>query len=168
MVDGGGSQDTLQTIGADRGGLLLVGSALLVIVVAPVAEEFFFRGFMYRAARNRLGRAGAAILVGVVFGSVHLTDADTAPLIPMLALLGALTCVLYEFTGSLAAPIALHVVNNTIAFGFAANVPHSAAVGIPLGLLMLTAVVLTARAGQPPASNWRASAAPSPLPAARR
>lgn len=144
VLDPGGSQDTLQTLGADRGGVLMIATAVLVIVVAPVAEEFLFRGFMYRAARNRWGRAGGAVIVGLIFGSVHLTDADTAPLIPMLVVLGALACVLYERTGSLAAPIALHVVNNTIAFSFAANVPDAALVGLPAGGAMLTTVVILA------------------------
>jgi hypothetical protein len=39
FVDAEGSQDTLFTLGAERGGLLLVGAAVLVIVCAPVVSK---------------------------------------------------------------------------------------------------------------------------------
>ena len=45
--------------------------SLAVIVVAPVTEEFFFRGFFYRALRNRLRVWSAALIDGLVFGSLH-------------------------------------------------------------------------------------------------
>ena len=145
-----GSQDTLARLGADEDGTLRLTAALLVIVLAPIAEEILFRGFMYRAARNSVGPTIAAVIVGVIFGLIHLSDAEAAPLVPLLAVLGALMCVLYERTGSLAAPIALHVVNNTIAFSVADDVPDAALLGIPVGLATLTAVVLLASA-----PRWR-------------
>ena len=45
--------------------------ALAVIVVAPVAEEIFFRAFFYRALRTRLPVWSAALIDGIVFGSLH-------------------------------------------------------------------------------------------------
>ncbi|MTD47486.1 CPBP family intramembrane metalloprotease [Conexibacter sp. W3-3-2] len=147
LISDGGSQDTLERLGAERGGAGLVAAAVMVVVIAPVVEEFFFRGFVYRAARNGLGPAGAALFVGVLFGAVHLGDPDVLPLIPLLALLGALMCVLYERTGSLAAPIALHVVNNMLAFSFAADLDAPEAVGLPLGALTLLTVWLVATKG---------------------
>lgn len=150
LVDANGSQDTLASLGADDGGLLLVGAAVLVIVVAPFVEEFLFRGFMYRAARNRLGPSGAALLIGGLFGIVHLTDADTVPLIPVLAMLGAISCVLYERTGSLTAPIALHVLNNTLAFSLSDDVPDAAMIGPPLGVFTLAVVIVVASARRAP------------------
>jgi uncharacterized protein len=151
VVSDGGSQDTLERLGADRGGAGLIAAAVMVVVIAPVVEEFFFRGFVYRAARNGLGPAGAALFVGVLFGAVHLGDPDVLPLIPLLAFLGALMCVLYERTGSLAAPIALHVLNNALAFSSATDLDNPEAVGLPLGAAMLLAVyLLTTRRARAP------------------
>ena len=50
----------LDDLGVDESTLLLVLGMLIVCVGAPLVEEFFFRGFFYRALRNRAGIAGAA------------------------------------------------------------------------------------------------------------
>lgn len=161
VISDGGDQDTLQRLGADRGGGGLLAAAIVVIVLAPVVEEFFFRGFVYRAARNGLGPVGAALFVGVLFGAVHLGDPDVLPLIPLLVLLGALMCVLYERTGSLAAPIALHVLNNALAFSTTADLESPASVGLPVGAVMLLCVwVLATKRGTSPSGRDR-----TPLPA---
>ena len=47
-----------EDLGADESTLALVAAGIVVIVVAPIAEEFFFRGFFYRALRSRMGIAG--------------------------------------------------------------------------------------------------------------
>ena len=100
---------------------MLVASTLVVVVVAPLAEEIFFRGFCYRALRNRFGRWTAALLVGGVFSSIHYTGPDTLALLAPLAVLGILFCLLYERTGSLYPAIALHIVNNAIALSATAE-----------------------------------------------
>jgi membrane protease YdiL (CAAX protease family) len=56
----------------------------------------------------------AAGISGVVFGSVHLTTGDVA-VAGLLSFLGVILAWLYERTGSLGPPIALHMVNNAIA-----------------------------------------------------
>ena len=39
-----------------RGGCgLAIATGILLIVIAPVAEEIFFRGFLYQAFRNSFG-----------------------------------------------------------------------------------------------------------------
>jgi membrane protease YdiL (CAAX protease family) len=85
-------------------------------VLAPVCEEFLFRGFIFGALRNWRGPWPAAILTGVLFGGVHAGSAPAADLVP-LAVLGVVLCVLYERTGSLYPCIGLHALNNSIAFG---------------------------------------------------
>jgi membrane protease YdiL (CAAX protease family) len=94
----------------------LVAIAILVTVVAPVAEEFFFRGFFFTALRNWRGVWPAALITGVVFGGIHAGGSDPAYLVP-LAVFGVLLCLLYARTGSLWPCIGLHCVNNTLAFG---------------------------------------------------
>ena len=62
-----------EDLGADESTLALVAAGIVVIVVAPIAEEFFFRGFFYRALRSRLGILSAAAIDGLVFGLIHFT-----------------------------------------------------------------------------------------------
>jgi len=112
-----GEQDTLDSLGTNDSHLALVCAAVLVIVIAPVAEEFFFRGFFYRALRSRFSVAPAAIIDGVLFGAIHFQGASTLEILPVLAALGIMFCLVYERTGSLFTTIALHSLNNLIAYG---------------------------------------------------
>jgi hypothetical protein len=84
---------------------ILTGFALAVS--APVVEEIFFRGLLYRALRNRLSVASAAIIAGVLFGLIHGITFPLNTLPPRMAF-GIIACLLYEATGSLYPSIALH------------------------------------------------------------
>jgi membrane protease YdiL (CAAX protease family) len=125
--------------------------ALGVIVVAPVAEEIFFRAFFYRALRTRLPVWSAALIDGVVFGSLHFQGIDTAVILPVIAVVGVGQCLVYERTGSLFAVIAIHAAFNT--FAMLSVVPLAA---LTVGLLVILGCLLAPlRAGR-----W-----PSPVPA---
>lgn len=102
-------------LGADKSTVALVAVAFLVAVVAPMAEEFFFRGYYYGALRN-WSRWGGAVVTGVTFGAIHAGSAQWEFLLP-LAFFGFALCWLRERTGSLYPGIALHCANNSIAFG---------------------------------------------------
>jgi membrane protease YdiL (CAAX protease family) len=78
------------------------------VVLAPLCEEFFFRGLLYGAAKRYLGFPGAAILSAVAFGFVHM---HLPAFLPLTAL-GLVLVLLYERTGSLIAPMTLHAVFN--------------------------------------------------------
>ncbi len=111
------AKDTeLDKLGADEGTLLLALSALLTCVVAPIAEEFLFRGYFFTAVRNWRGTWPAAVITGLVFGGVHVGSAPLADLAP-LAALGFGLCLLYRATGSLYPCIVAHSLNNCVAFG---------------------------------------------------
>jgi uncharacterized protein len=125
--------------------------ALGVIVVAPVAEEIFFRAFFYRALRTRLPVWSAALIDGVVFGSLHFQGLDTAVILPVIAVVGVGQCLVYERTGSLFAVIAIHAAFNT--FAMLSVVPLPA---ILIGLLVIIGCLL---------APLRAGSWPSPVPA---
>lgn len=76
-------------------------------VSAPVVEEIFFRGLLYRSLRNRLPVWPAALIAGVMFGFVHITGYPLDTL-PVKAAFGVIACLLYERTGSLLPGIGLH------------------------------------------------------------
>jgi membrane protease YdiL (CAAX protease family) len=121
-------------------------SAALTCVVAPIGEEFLFRGFIFTALRNWRGPWTAAVITGLLFGLVHVGSAPLLDLVP-LAGLGFGLCLLYRRTGSLYPCIALHSLNNSVAFGQLAEwnwrwqIPLLA-VG-SLGVIALLAFVLT-------------------------
>jgi uncharacterized protein len=108
--------DIVDQLGAGSSDLALAAVAVLVCVVAPIAEEFFFRGYFFGALRNWRGVLPAAALTGLVFGAIHVGSAPIGFLVP-LAFFGFLLCLVYQQTGSLFPCMVLHCINNTIAFG---------------------------------------------------
>ncbi|MGH2854533.1 MAG: lysostaphin resistance A-like protein [Solirubrobacteraceae bacterium] len=106
----------LEQLGANEGTSLLLLSAGLTCVVAPICEEFLFRGFVFRALCNWRGVWPAAAITGLLFGGIHAGSAPAVDLMP-LAALGFGLCLLYRYTGSLYPCIAAHSLNNSLAFG---------------------------------------------------
>jgi membrane protease YdiL (CAAX protease family) len=85
----------------------VVLAIVALAVSAPVVEEIFFRGLLYRSLRNRLSILPAALIAGALFGLVHITSYPLDTL-PVKAAFGVIACLLYERTGSLLPGIALH------------------------------------------------------------
>ncbi len=129
----------------------LVGAAIFVCVIAPIAEEFFFRGFIFGALRRwhivvrgrDLGTWVAAVLTGMLFGLAHTGSAASQYLIP-LGFLGFMLCIVRWKTGSLYPCMALHSVNNSVALGY--NELHWNAADI-LGLTAAALLVIAAVTG---------------------
>jgi len=105
----------LEQLGTNEGTALLLLSAGLTCIVAPMCEEFLFRGYMFTALRNWRGTWPAAVITGLIFGLVHVGSAPALDLIP-LAGLGFGLCLLYRYTGSLYPCFAAHALNNCLAF----------------------------------------------------
>lgn len=106
----------LNALGTNETALLLAASALLTTVIAPICEETLFRGYIFGALSKWRGWLPGAVLTGVLFGAVHLGSAPVEDLIP-LGVLGFALCFLYRRTGSIYPCIAVHSLNNSIAFG---------------------------------------------------
>jgi len=124
----------------------LLAVAFLVAVVAPMAEEFFFRGFFFGALRNWRGPWPAAVITGLVFGAIHVGSAEAAFLLP-LGFFGFSLCLLRERTGSLYPGIALHCMNNSLAFGVSQHWSWEIPVlcVCALGIIALVALAVRAR-----------------------
>lgn len=123
----------------------LLAAGFLVCVVAPVAEEMFFRGFLFGALRKR-GLPIAVLLSGSLFGLAHLASSPIG-FIPPLAVLGMLFALVYARTGSLYTAIGLHALNNSVAFGVSDGRP----LAIPIGLAAaaVAVYVLSRTVGEP-------------------
>lgn len=88
---------------------------LLACVIGPIAEEFFFRGVLYTAIRQRMSRGIAQWISGALFALVHMNLVGFLP----IAFLGYVLANLYERTGSLASSLAVHIVHNTLLMALA-------------------------------------------------
>jgi membrane protease YdiL (CAAX protease family) len=128
----------------------LLAVAFLVAVVAPMAEEFFFRGFFFGAMRNWKGLWPAAVITGLVFGAIHVGSAEAAFLLP-LGFFGFALCLLRERTGSLYPGIALHCMNNSLAFGVSQHWGWEILVLFVCALGLISLVGLAVRARWTPA-----------------
>jgi membrane protease YdiL (CAAX protease family) len=136
-------QTVAEDLGADESTIGLVAAGFMIICIAPFAEEFFFRGFFYGALRTRFSVGVAAVIDGVVFGLIHFEgSSDGLLIVPPLAALGVVFCLVYEKTRSLYPVIALHSINNSIAYAAQAD---GAAVSAVLGPLMVAACALAPR-----------------------
>ncbi|MCG3150076.1 MAG: hypothetical protein PCFJNLEI_03545 [Verrucomicrobiae bacterium] len=89
---------------------LLILLVLFAIVLAPIFEEFLFRGFAYPALKQRLGTLPALLLVSLAFALTHF---HAPAFLPLFVLAIGLTFA-YELTGSLLAPITMHAVFNSV------------------------------------------------------
>ena len=134
----------LQQLGSNESALLLLLSAGLTCVVAPICEEILFRGYIFTALRNWHGTLPAAVITGLLFGGVHAGSAPALDLVP-LAGLGFGLCLLYRYTGSLYPCFAAHSLNNSIAFSALENWSWQAPVLIVCALLAVGLLVRLSR-----------------------
>ena len=91
---------------AHQSTIVIVLTGFAAAVGAPVVEEIFFRGFLYRSLRNRLSIAPASLIAGAMFALVHTQYSLLAR--PELLIFGVVAALLYERTGSLLPGIAMH------------------------------------------------------------
>lgn len=111
-------EDIARDLGLDTGVLGAVLVTLVIVVMAPVSEEIFFRGMLFGGLRRGMPTVVAALVSGAVFGGLHAPTGISA--VPPLAAFGFVLALLYERSGSLGPPIALHAINNGLALAVTA------------------------------------------------
>jgi len=142
-----GKEQLPSGLGSTSDTAAMIGVGVFVTVIAPICEEFFFRGFIFGLLRRWLGgRAwgvwAAAVITGLLFGAAHAGSAAVKYLLP-LAFLGFVLCLLRWKTGSLYPGMALHSINNSIAFGVD-ELHWNAAKMLALALVALAAIAAIA------------------------
>ena len=85
-----------------------VAALLALVVVAPLCEETFFRGLLFRGLRARFGLGLAVAVSSILFSAAHSTLVQKG----MTIFLGAYFAVLVHVSGSLWAGILAHASNN--------------------------------------------------------
>lgn len=102
-------QELVEQFAAIQSDWVRLAAVAFVVLAAPIGEEAFFRGFLYRYLRGvRPGRWAAAAASAALFASAHGNLDSLAPLL----VLGLLLCLAYELTGNLATPVAMHATFN--------------------------------------------------------
>ena len=93
------------------------------IISAPIAEEVLFRGLVFRILLERLALWSALVASALLFALVHLpywwlsSSASPAGLVLQLGSIfayGIFFALLYQWSGSLYAPLTCHVLNNLV------------------------------------------------------
>jgi len=87
----------------------LVGLIMLnLVVLAPLAEELFFRGWLFTALRLRFGFIPVLLVVSALFAAFHWDRRHMILVLPLAFALG----LIREQAGSIKPTIALHAAYN--------------------------------------------------------
>jgi uncharacterized protein len=91
---------------------------LVAVVVAPIAEELFFRGLVFQALRNRLAAGWSIAVASLIFAAAHVVAEPSGGagllIFVLIAPMGAVLAWLFERSGTLAVPIVVHATFNLL------------------------------------------------------
>lgn len=102
---------------SNLGGVRVLLAVIFGVLIAPPAEEFFFRGCLFRAIRDRYGFLVGGIGSAAAFGIAHYVPGpwqDTVLLMSVMVVTGFALAYLYERRGNLVANMAAHAAFNVI------------------------------------------------------
>ncbi|MGM0471914.1 MAG: CPBP family intramembrane glutamic endopeptidase [Bacillota bacterium] len=104
------SQPIIDRLMSTQSQLIFLGYSLLIVIVAPVTEEIFFRGLLYQYFKARLGLLSGSFLTAGIFALFHFN------LWTFLAtFVGGLGLImLYELSQSLYTAVLAHITWNLI------------------------------------------------------
>jgi membrane protease YdiL (CAAX protease family) len=111
-------------------GLWVPFTIFVTVILAPVVEEFFFRGCVFRAFRARHKFAFAGLFSALVFGIMHYLPGpgasweDAFLRVPIMVFVGFSFAFIYERRGNLLASMGAHAMFNTIGLLFILKVIH--------------------------------------------
>lgn len=84
--------------------------AVTAALIAPLIEEFLFRGYFYPVLKRLAGPVPAAIAISLFFGAIHYNAAG----FPVLTILALALTLAYEWSGSIFVPVLMHACFNSI------------------------------------------------------
>lgn len=110
----------------------IYGFLLLSFLYAPIAEEIFFRGFLFNAFRRRMPLVVATLLQSVIFGFAHFFGSLHAI---AAALLGLVLALVYYWRQTIFTPIFVHIGYNGVAAAAVFLAMHANANAPVLGVM---------------------------------
>ena len=93
---------------------ILVLALLVTAVAAPLCEEVFFRGMLFRLLWARGPLWAAVLLSAIAFGLAHASPAISLALLPVFTYMGVVLALTYAWTGSLTNCVLVHALNNAV------------------------------------------------------
>ncbi len=102
----------------DLGALFSKGSSpwpvlIAGVIIAPIVEEIFFRGFIFGGLRQQYGWHKAAVISSAIFAVFHLTPTAIIPVF----ILGYIFAYLYREGNSIWPAVLMHIFTNALALG---------------------------------------------------
>ncbi len=94
--------------------LPLAVALTLTVVIAPVIEETFFRGFVFGGLMRRWGPVWGALGSATLFGAAHLGNAGYLYVVPPIIGIGLIFAWSYRYSRSIVPSIAAHFMFNLI------------------------------------------------------
>ena len=113
LGEGPGAEEQLGLPSSDISLAAAVATIVAAVIVAPIVEEFLFRGLLYRYLKARMPVAAAMVCTALPFAAAHIF----LPLIPALFMFGLVLNYVAERYDSLYPSIGLHMVQNGVAVG---------------------------------------------------
>ncbi|MEJ0076119.1 MAG: CPBP family intramembrane glutamic endopeptidase [Alphaproteobacteria bacterium] len=92
--------------------ILAIGLVTVIIIAAPIFEEFIFRGLIFEGLRRSLGLGSATLASAAIFAIVH----PPFSIVPVFVL-GVCAALVYSHTRMLVAPMIVHAIYNTVIIG---------------------------------------------------
>ncbi len=83
---------------------------VMAVAIAPIAEEFMFRFFLYGVLKRYFGRLVGVIVNAALFGAVHAHLPSLGPLF----VLGGCFTIAYEWSGSILVSMTMHALFNAL------------------------------------------------------
>ena len=108
VLSGYPKQESVQKLAEMQSLTEVFNIACYALVVAPVLEEFLFRGILFRAMKRSFGVVPAVVISSILFGLVHQNVLSFIP----LTFLGIILSLSYERTGDLRTCIFIHAFFN--------------------------------------------------------
>ena len=108
VLSGYPKQESVQKLAEMQSLTEVFNIACYALVVAPILEEFLFRGILFRAMKGSFGVGPAVVISSILFGLVHQNVLSFVP----LTFLGIILSLSYERTGDLRTCIFIHAFFN--------------------------------------------------------
>lgn len=86
----------------------VLSTMLIGVILAPMMEEFIFRGYFYGVLKRHLGMIAGIVLNAALFAAIHLNESS----LPALFVLAVCFTLAYEATGSILICMGMHSLFN--------------------------------------------------------